>query len=86
MSLWRHQSISREYRVYRAYRDNITRRIPLLSQVNGQLYPSMALEIIRVLQDKKSYSLKADWDGIKELKKSDIIKHHIDLHYHNVHS
>ena len=34
--------------------DNITRRIPLLSQVNGQLYPSMALEIIRVLQDKKS--------------------------------
>ena len=47
--------------------DNITRRIPLLSQVNGQLYPSMALEIIRVLQDKKSYSLKADWDGIKDV-------------------
>ena len=47
--------------------DNITRRIPLLSQVNGQLYPSMPLEIIRVLQDKKSYSLKADWDGIKDV-------------------
>ena len=47
--------------------DNITRRIPLLSQVNGQLYPSMSLEIIRVLQDKKSYSLKADWDGIKDV-------------------
>ena len=47
--------------------DNIIRRIPLLSQVNGQLYPSMPLEIIRVLQDKKSYSLKADWDGIKDV-------------------
>ena len=47
--------------------DNIVRRIPLLSQVNGQLYPSMPLEIIRVLQDKKSYSLKADYDGIKDV-------------------
>jgi len=47
--------------------DNITRRIPLLSQINGQLYPSMPLEIIRVLQDKKSYSLKADYDGIKDV-------------------
>ena len=47
--------------------DNITRRIPLLSQINGQLYPSMPLEIIRVLQDKKSYSLKADVDGIKNV-------------------
>ena len=47
--------------------DNITRRIPLLSQINGQLYPSMPLEIIRVLQDKKSYPLKADVDGIKNV-------------------
>lgn len=47
--------------------DNITRRIPLLSQINGQLYPAMPLEIIRVLQDKKSYSLKADYDGIKDV-------------------
>jgi len=47
--------------------DNITRRIPLLSQINGQLYPSMPLEIIRVLQNKKSYSLKADYDGIKNV-------------------
>ena len=47
--------------------DNITRRIPLLSQINGQLYPAMPLEIIRVLQDKKSYSLRADVDGIKDV-------------------
>ena len=47
--------------------DNITRRIPLLSQINGQLYPALPLEVIRVLQDKKSYSLKADYDGIKDV-------------------
>jgi adenylate cyclase len=47
--------------------DNITRRIPLLSQINGQLYPSMPLEIIRVIQDKKSYSLKANYDGIENV-------------------
>jgi adenylate cyclase len=47
--------------------DNITRRIPLLSQINGQLYPAMPLEIIRVIQDKPSYSLKADLDGIKDV-------------------
>ena len=38
-----------------------------MSQINGQLYPSMPLEIIRVIQDKKSYSLKADLDGIKDV-------------------
>ena len=47
--------------------DNITRRVPLLSQINGQLYPSMPLEIIRVIQNKPSYSLKADLDGIKDV-------------------
>ena len=47
--------------------DNITRRIPLLSQINGQLYPALPLEVLRVLQDKKSYSLKADYDGIKDV-------------------
>jgi len=47
--------------------DSITRRIPLLSQINGQLYPAMPLEIIRVIQNKPSYSLKADLDGIKDV-------------------
>ena len=47
--------------------DNITRRIPLLSQINEQLYPSMPLEIIRVIQDKKSYSLKANYNGIENV-------------------
>ena len=47
--------------------DNITRRIPLISQVNQQLYPSFALEIIRVLQDKKSYTLNVEDYGIVDV-------------------
>jgi adenylate cyclase len=47
--------------------DNITRRIPLISQVNNQLYPSFALEIIRVLQDKKSYTMNVEEYGIVDV-------------------
>ena len=47
--------------------DNITRRIPLISQVNQQLYPSFALEIIRVLQDKKSYTMNVEDYGIVDV-------------------
>ena len=47
--------------------DNITRRIPLISQVNQQLYPSFALEIIRVLQEKKSYTLNVEDYGIVDV-------------------
>ena len=47
--------------------DNITRRIPLLSQINNQLYPSFALETVRAFQDKKSYTVKVNEGGIEEI-------------------
>ena len=47
--------------------DNITRRIPLISQVNNQLYPSFGLELIRVLQDKKSYTMNVEEYGIVDV-------------------
>ena len=47
--------------------DNITRRIPLVSQINNQLYPSFALEIIRAMNDKVSYTLKVQEIGIEEI-------------------
>ena len=47
--------------------DNVTRRIPLLSQVNQELYPSFALETIRVLNDKPSYTVKVNDAGIEEI-------------------
>ena len=47
--------------------DNITRRIPLISQVNNQLYPSFALELIRALQQKKSYTMHVEDYGIVDV-------------------
>ena len=45
--------------------DNITRRIPLISQINGDLYPSLALETVRAIQNKKSYTIKTNEAGIE---------------------
>src|SRR6056300_2062777 len=47
--------------------DNLTRRIPLLSQVNGDLYPSLELETVRAMQDKKSYTIKLNETGIESI-------------------
>ena len=47
--------------------DNLTRRIPLLSQVNGDIYPSFALETVRAMQDKKSYTIKLNEAGIESI-------------------
>ena len=47
--------------------DSITRRIPLISNVNGQLYPSFALETTRVLNDKPSYTIKSNEGGIESI-------------------
>ena len=47
--------------------DNLTRRIPLLSQVNGDLYPSFALETVRAMQGKKSYTIKLNETGIESI-------------------
>ena len=47
--------------------DNITRRIPLISNVNNQLYPSFALETIRILNDKPSYTIKSNEAGIESI-------------------
>jgi len=47
--------------------DNIVRRIPLLSQINGQIYPSLAIETVRAIQDKKSYTVKTTENGIESI-------------------
>ena len=45
--------------------DNITRRIPLMSNVKDQLYPSFALEMTRLVQDQLSYTIKSNEAGIE---------------------
>ena len=47
--------------------DGLVRRIPLISQINDQLYPSFALETIRVLNEKPSYTVKIQDAGIEEI-------------------
>ena len=47
--------------------DGLVRRIPLISQINNELYPSFALETIRVLNEKPSYTVKVNDAGIEEI-------------------
>ena len=47
--------------------DGLVRRIPLVSQINEQLYPSFSLEVIRVIQDKISYTIKVNEVGVEEI-------------------
>jgi len=47
--------------------DNITRRIPLIGNINNQPYPSFSLEMVRVLQDEMSYSMRVGLDGIEDI-------------------
>ena len=47
--------------------DGVVRRIPLLSNINNQLYPSFTLELIRVANNKPSYTIKVNDVGIEEI-------------------
>jgi adenylate cyclase len=47
--------------------DGLVRRIPLVSQINDELYPSFALETIRVMQERLSYTIKVNEVGVEEV-------------------
>jgi len=47
--------------------DGLTRRIPLISNINDNLYPALSLELIRVLNNKPSYTIKTAELGIEEI-------------------
>ena len=42
-----------------AERDNIARRVPLLGRIGEELYPSLAMEALRILQGTSSYVIKS---------------------------
>ena len=48
--------------------DGIVRRIPLISQINKQIYPAMPMEMIRVMSDKLSYTMKVESTGIENFR------------------
>jgi len=47
--------------------DGLVRRIPLISQINKELYPSFALEAVRVIGQKQSYTIKVNETGIEQI-------------------
>jgi adenylate cyclase len=48
--------------------DGMVRRIPLISQINKQIYPAMPMEMIRVMSDKLSYTMKVESTGIENFR------------------
>jgi len=48
--------------------DGIVRRIPLVTQVNNQLYPSFPMEVIRATQQNKGYTMKVEPSGIENFR------------------
>ena len=48
--------------------DGLTRRIPLATSVNKQIYPSFSLEMIRALSGSKSYTMKVEPTGIENFR------------------
>lgn len=48
--------------------DGVTRRIPLVINVESKLYPSFALELLRVAVNDPSYQLKTTQEGIEWIR------------------
>ena len=48
--------------------DGIVRRIPLISQINKQIYPAMPMEMVRVMSDRLSYTMKVETTGIENFR------------------
>ena len=46
--------------------DNIVRRIPLLMRIEEQLYPSLALEALRLAQGARSYTIKSSGANMEQ--------------------
>ena len=48
--------------------DGSVRRIPLVISVEDKLYPSFGMEVVRVMADKKSYTMKVEETGIENMR------------------
>ena len=47
--------------------DSVTRRVPLLSRINEDVYPSLSIETLRAINSKKSYTIKTTEVGIESV-------------------
>ena len=52
--------------------DGIVRRVPLLMVINGQIVPSLALELLRVAIKANWYTIHSNENGVKHIQINDI--------------
>jgi adenylate cyclase len=48
--------------------DGVVRRMPLMIQVKGEVYPTLPLEVLRVLGGDKGYQIKTDYAGVNAIR------------------
>jgi len=48
--------------------DGVVRRMPLIIQVKGKYYPTLSLEVLRLLGQQESYQVKSDEVGIQAIR------------------
>ena len=48
--------------------DGVVRRMPLMIQVKGEVYPTLPLEVLRALGGDKSYQVKTDHAGVNAIR------------------
>lgn len=48
--------------------DGVNRRIPLVANVDGKLYPSLSIEVLRVLANEPSLQIKLNQNGVEKLR------------------
>ena len=48
--------------------DGVVRRVPLLSQSNGEYYPAFSIEMLRVIAGDSSYQAKINQTGVEALR------------------
>ena len=47
--------------------DGVVRRVPLVVDINGEIFPSMSMEIIRTAAGDISYQIKTGAGGVEDL-------------------
>ena len=48
--------------------DGVNRRLPLVVSVNGQLYPNLSLEVLRVAAGDPSFQIKLNENGVEKMR------------------
>ena len=48
--------------------DGVNRRVPLVSSIDGKLYPSIAMETLRVLAGDSTFQIKLNENGVEKMR------------------